>query len=238
MHLRGTTEKTLRSPNGDRRARGYGKPRLAPRARRRNLAWLLLGILLVAGFALAFAMTSLRVSARQPALALARDVPAGHVLQSGDLTVVNVAADASLALIPSSSESTVLGRPVAVPLAGGSLLTGAELGADVMPPSGSAVVGVALKAGQYPPELQPGDHVLIVTAGGAASAGGIRGSEAAALAQPISAVVVGVQLAPVDGSAAAVVSLQVPEAPAASLAVASSNGAISLVLVSAQGGGS
>ena len=238
MQLRGTTEKTVRFPDGDGRARGYGKPRVAPPARRRNLAWLLLGILLVAGCALAFAVTSLRVSARQPVLALARDVPAGHVLQSGDLTVVNVAADSSLALIPSSSQSTVLGQSVAVPLAVGSLLTRAELGADVMPPSGSAVVGVALKAGQYPPELAPGDHVLIVTAGGAATAGGVRGSEAAAVAQPILAVVVGVQSAPVDGSAAAVVSLQVPEAPAASIAVASSNGAISLVLVSAQGGGS
>src|SRR6266540_2952726 len=83
MQPRGTEEKTVRSPDGDGRSREYGKPRVAPPARRRNLAWLLLGILLVAGCALAFPVTSLRESARQTVFALARDVPAGHVLQSG-----------------------------------------------------------------------------------------------------------------------------------------------------------
>jgi hypothetical protein len=236
MQLRARTDKTIGSLDGDVRTR-ESRTRLAPPARRRSLPWLLLGILLVAGCALAFAVTSLRLSARHPVLALAQDVPAGHVLQTTDLTVVNVGADSSLALIPESSESTVIGRPAAVPLASGSLLTPSELGAGVTPPTGSAIVGVALKAGQYPPELAPGDHVLIVTMNQAASPGGLRGGGGTGATQTVAAIVVGVQAAPIDSSAADVVSLQISEADAAPIAVASANGAVSLVLVPAQGGG-
>jgi hypothetical protein len=195
---------------------------------------LLLGVLLVAGCALAFAMASVRLSGRQPVLELVRSVPAGHVLQSGDLQVVNVATDSNLALMPASSEPGVLGRPVALPLAGGTLLTEAELGAGRVPPSGSAVVGVALKAGQYPPELSPGDRVLVVT-----GAGSDTGASSSAGAAPtLDATVVGIQAAPADSSAATVVSLQVSEADAASVAAAGSGGDVSLVLISPQGGGS
>jgi hypothetical protein len=177
-------------------------------------------------------VTSLRLSGRQPVLALTRNVPAGHVLSSGDLRSVDVSAGASLALIPASSESTVLGRPVALPLAAGALLTTTEIGTGRIPPPGWAVVGVALKAGQYPPELAPGDRVLMVTASGT----GASGAGAVGTTPPTPATVVGVQAAPVDSQAAAVVSLQVSEADAQSVAIAAGNGAVSIVLVSQRGG--
>ncbi len=233
MQLRGVTEKTIPSSDGDKRARESQTPRLSAPARRRSLPWLMLGVLLVAGCALAFAVTSLRLSGRQPVLALARSVPAGHVLTSGDLQVVNVAADSNLALIPASSESSVLGQPAALPLVAGSLLTTAEVGTDRIPPAGWAVVGVALKAGQYPPEVSPGDRVMIVTTAGTGTTGG---TGPIGTAPPTTATVVGVQVAPVDSSAATVVSLQVPEADSAAVAAAASNGAVSLVLVSGRGG--
>jgi len=231
MQLRGTSERTIPSSDGDKRTREGQTPRLSAPARRRSLPWLMLGVLLVAGCALAFAVTSLRLSGRQPVLALARSVPAGHVLTSGDLQVVNVAADSNLALIPASSESSVLGQPAALPLVAGSLLTTAEVGTDRMPPAGWAVVGVALKAGQYPPEVAPGDRVMIVTTAGT---GG--GTAPTGTAPPTAATVVRVHVAPVDSSAATVVSLQVPEADSAAVAAAASNGAVSLVLVSGRGG--
>jgi hypothetical protein len=231
MQLRRVTEKPTESPDGDRRVRERATPRLAAPARRRSLPWLLLGILLVAGFALAFAVTSIRLSGRQPVLALTRSVPAGHLLSLGDLRVVNVSADAGVAVVPASSESSVLGRPVALPLAAGTLLTTTELGTGRIPPPGWAVVGVALKAGQYPPELAPGDRVLIVTAAG----NGASGTGAVGTAPPTPATVVGVEAAPVSSQAAAVVSLQVSEADAQSVAVAASNGAVSIVLVSQRG---
>ncbi len=234
MRLRGATEQATRSPDGDARAGERRATRVPARPRRRSLPWLLLGVLLVAGCALAFAMASVRLSGRQPVLELVRSVPAGHVLQSGDLQVVNVATDSNLGLMPAASEPSVLGRPVALPLAGGTLLTAAELGTGRVPPSGSAVVGVALKVGQYPPELSPGDRVLVVTA---ASSG--TGAASSAGTQPtLDATVVGIQAAPADSSVATVVSLQVSEADAASVAAAGSGGDVSLVLVSPQGGGS
>ncbi len=233
MRLRGATEQATRSPDGDARAREHRTTRLPPRSRRRSLPWLLLGVLLVAGCALAFALASVRLSGRQPVLALARSVTAGHVLQSGDLSIVNVATDSNLALIPASSEPGVLGRPVALPLAAGTLLTETELGTGMVPPAGSAVVGVALKAGQYPPELSPGDTVLIVTAAGT----GVGAASSSGTAPSMTATVVGIQVAPADSSAATVVSLQVSEADAPSVAAAGGSGDVSLVLVSAQGGG-
>jgi hypothetical protein len=153
------------------------------------------------------------------------------VLSPDDLREVDVAADPSLSLVLASAESSVLGRPVALPLPAGTLLTTADVGSGQVPPPGWAVVGVALKAGQYPPEVAPGDRVLIVTAGTGASGTGAVGT-----APPVPATVVGVQAAPVDSQAAAVVSLQVSEADAQSVAIAASNGAVSIVLVSQQGG--
>jgi hypothetical protein len=235
MQLRTRAEKQVRSLDGDVRAR-ESRPRLAPPSRRRSLPWLLLGILLVAGSALAFAVTSSRLSSRQPVLALAQDVPAGHVLESGDLSVVNVGADATLGLIPASSESSVLGRPAAMPLVAGSLLTDAELGGGVTPPFGTAVVGVALKSGQFPPEIAPGDHVLVVMAGGDGLTVGAAGRAAARTVEPISAMVVGVHAASVDSSAASVVSLQLAEGSAPSVALGSAQGTVSLILVSGEGG--
>ena len=56
-----------------------------------------------------------------------------------------------------------MGRAVALPLAAGTLLTETDLGPGADPPSGQAVVGLALKPGQYPPEVTAGDRVLVVT---------------------------------------------------------------------------
>jgi hypothetical protein len=53
----------------------------------------------------------------------------------------------------------------------------------------------------------------------------------------MTATVVGIQVAPADSSVATVVSLQVSEADAPSVAAAGGSGDVSLVLVSAQGGG-
>ncbi len=77
MRLREATERATRSPNGDGRAREHRATGVPARSRRRSLPWLLLGVLLVAGCALAFALASVRLSGRQPVLELVRSVPAG-----------------------------------------------------------------------------------------------------------------------------------------------------------------
>ena len=61
-------------------------------------------------------------------LVLTRSVDAGHVLVSSDLRSANVSAGGGVATVPATSEASVVGRTVAVPLAEGSLLNPEALG--------------------------------------------------------------------------------------------------------------
>ena len=95
-------------------------------------------------------------------------------------------------------------------------------------PLNKAVVGMALKPGQLPERLRPGDHVMVVrTAPAGAAATGADGDAAVLVrAATVSAVET---LA--DSSGTVVVSLTLEQADAPTVAGASSAGRISLVLV-------
>ncbi|MGP3769762.1 hypothetical protein ACTWJ8_02925 [Streptomyces sp. SDT5-1] len=54
------------------------------------------------------------------------------------------------------------GRPVAYSLPAGTLLTESVVGDAKVPPPGSAVAAVGLKAGQFPPGLRAGNLVMVV----------------------------------------------------------------------------
>jgi len=138
--------------------------RVAP-AGRRSLPWVLAGLLLVVVCALAFAVTSSRLGQRQAVLAIAHAVPAGHLVDHSDLAVVRVSVDPGLRPIAASAQATVVGRPAAVPLLPGTLLTEAALGAPSALRTGEAVVGLALKPGQFPPGLAAGARVLAAETG-------------------------------------------------------------------------
>ena len=64
--------------------------------RRRQVPWIVAGVLLVVGCALAFGVASVRASHGEDVLAVARSVPAGRVVQPGDLRVVKVTPTAGL----------------------------------------------------------------------------------------------------------------------------------------------
>ena len=192
--------------------------------RRRQMPWIVAGVLLVVGCALAFGVASVRASHGEQVLAVARAVPAGHVVQPGDLRVVKVTPTAGLDPVPAVSESSTIGRPTAVALVAGTLLTPADLGT----PSGGSgdVVAVALKAGAYPPSLGPGGRVDVVPVVGGSSSG-----SAPVLGQSgsIGAVVLSVDATPAGSSADAVVSLQVNPADADEVAALGAAGQIALV---------
>ena len=157
-------------------------------------------------------------------LALARSVPAGHVVQPGDLRVVKVTPTAGLDPVPAVSESSTVGRPAAVALVAGTLLTPADLGT----PSGGSgdVVAVALKAGAYPPSLGPGGRVDVVPVVGGSSSGS---TPVSGQSGSIGAVVLSVDATPAGSSADAVVSLQVNPADADEVAALAAAGQIALV---------
>src|SRR5687767_2746877 len=91
--------------------------------RRRSTPHIVLGALLVLACAVAFAVTALRVDPRTAVLALARSVPAGHILSAADLTVVRIVPDAALSVVAEGQQSSVVGRTVRLPVAASTLLS-------------------------------------------------------------------------------------------------------------------
>lgn len=98
-------------------------------------------------------------------VALAADLPAGHVVREGDLLAVPVPADA----VPDGAVTTpaaAVGRRLAGPARAGELVTDARLagpGLLVGAPPGSVAVGVPLPAASAG-LVAPGDAVLVLAA--------------------------------------------------------------------------
>lgn len=212
-----------------------GALRVAPATRRRSPAWIAGGVLLVLFCALAFAVGSTRLGARQAVLAVAHDMPVGQLVADSDLVVVRISVDSGLRPIPASARAGVVGRPAAVPLVAGTLLTDAELGAPSALPPGQAVIGVALKPGQFPPSLQAGARVLVADSGadnGAGATAQPAGGDAQGQIETVPAVVVGVTEPAADaGDPTTVVALQLAASSAPRLAAAGAAGRVVVVLL-------
>jgi hypothetical protein len=218
------TETTSTNGKGALSARRQGPAAPSAVQRHRQVPWIVAGVLLVVGCALAFGVASVRASHGEDVLALARSVPAGRVVQPGDLRVVKVTPTAGLDPVLALSESSTVGRPAAVDLVAGTLLTPADLGTR----SGGSgdVVAVALKAGAYPPSLGPGGRVDVVPVVGGSSSGS---APISVQSGSIGAVVLSVDATPAGSSADAVVSLQVNPADADEVAALAAAGQIALV---------
>lgn len=220
---------------GDRRkAPGGPDPateRAVARRRRRQMPLVVVGALLVVGCALAFADASLRVGGGGDVLVVAQPVAAGEVLTAGDLRGVRLSLPGGVATVPASEEQVVVGQPAAVPLAAGTVLTRADVGAGALVGASSDVVAVALKPGAYPPALAPGDRVEVVPV--PASSGAGSGPSAAAI--PLSAVVLALQAPSATSGSPAVVSLVVARADAAEVASLAAAGEVAIVQVGTAG---
>lgn len=188
--------------------------------RRRNTAHMLLGAVLVLVCAVAFAVTGLRVDPRSPVLALARPVPAGHVLTDGDLSVVRIVPDAALRTLAESGRATVVGRTVRLPLAANSLLSDDVLGPAAWPPAGQSVIAVAVKSGRAPAGLTAGARVLVLVVPTSSTN---SGADAPAPAQAQATVV---SVGAVDSGGASVVSLLMASAGAVRISGAAGDAAL------------
>jgi hypothetical protein len=195
--------------------------------RQRQVPLVVAGVLLVLGCALAFADASLQMGGHEQVLVLSQPLGAGQVLTAGDLRAAQLSAGSGVDVVPVSEEPTVLGRPAAVPLVAGALLTTSELGPAAPVGRGSDVVAVGLKPGAYPPELVPGEHVEVVAVGSPTGAT----APAPARAGEVAATLLAVQGAPAASGGPTVFSLQVPGAYAVEVASLAAQGDASLVLV-------
>ncbi|HEY4947157.1 MAG TPA: hypothetical protein VII19_04610, partial [Acidimicrobiales bacterium] len=150
--------------------------------------------------------------------------------------------------IPASSASLLAGKRAAVTIPAGSLLTLGDVTGSTPIAAGDAVVGMALKDGQFPSTgVESGDQVMIVqtaspgapltaTGTGAASQG-IGGSTSGVLVPLATVFNVGPPAASSTTSASLLVSVEVSTTLAAAVSTAASAGQVSLVLLPLGGGG-
>ncbi len=160
-----TATTTRSSNNGD--SMTAPPPSLGPAAgtgqRSRQLPWVALGVLLVAGSMLGFALWSVSQSTRTPVLVAANDIDAGTVITEADLDVVSVGADPGIALLEADQAGLVVGELARGPIPAGTPLSAELVSSVIAVPSGSVVVGAALSPGEYPTgTLQAGDLVQII----------------------------------------------------------------------------
>jgi hypothetical protein len=217
-----------------RRPAGPRPPGRAPRRpRRRSVPLAAGGVVLVVVCALVFAEGWLRAGDRQPVLALAQPVTAGQVITPGDLETARVSAAGPVSLVPASRQAEVAGSTAAVSMPAGTLLTGADIGTPP-PVKGQVRLGVALKPGQYPPDLAAGQDVDVLATPASGTTSSSSGSGAAL---PVGqAVVLSVSAASAaSGSGDTVVELQVPADAMPQVAAASAAGQIALATISAGG---
>lgn len=219
------------------RTRRHGDVRLPVREGSRGGAArrALVGVLLVALSVAAFVVIGGEREGRRELLVVARDVPAGRVLTVQDLRPVSVGAGAGVDVVAADAVDAVVGRVAVVPLVAGSLLAAGAVGdGSRVPPVGRAVVGAALKAGQYPPELARGDGVSVILTASAASGVDptVSAPSAGSPARSVPGLVVTVQgdEANPAGTGGVVVSLQVAEADAETVAEAAAAGRVALVV--------
>ncbi len=212
--------------SGARTAGARGRPL----ARRRQLPLVVVGVLLVIGGALAFADASLHLGSREEVLVVSEPLAAGQVITSSDLETVSVSTGSGLQVVPAGEEASVVGAPVAVPLVAGSLLTRAEVGVTAPVASGSDVVAVGLKAGQYPPDLAPGDRVQVVPVTSPSS------SSLTPAGSPVSATVLAVDVASVESDSPTVFSLEVSRSEADEVAALAAANEASLIQVGSGAG--
>ena len=217
-----------RTPNGvhvPRRALSRG----APLAKRRQLSVVFVGVFLVLAGALAFTDASLHLGSRENVLVTTKALAAGQLLTPNDLTTAAVSRGSGLSFVAAGEETTVVGRPLAVPVVAGVPITDTEVGAPSSVVAGSDVVAVLLKPGGFPPALAAGDHVEVVPV---APSGSLS---APTSTSPVRATVLSVGAAPENDDGSSVIGLQVSSTSAATVAQLAAAGEASLVQV---GGGS
>jgi hypothetical protein len=145
-----------------------GPLRLDTRRRRVQLVWLLAGVLLIAGSALAFGVVAQRLADRHPVVVLGRPLARGSVVTAADLAVAHVAADPGVALVPADQSRQLVGHVLLASLPAGSLLTTDLVGSTGLAVTpASRTIGLELEPGGYPtPALAAGDRVSVVLTSG------------------------------------------------------------------------
>ena len=177
----------------------------------RRLRYLVCSAIVAVGAVAAPAAGHLLSKPQPQVLKAMHTLSAGHVITPGDLAAVTGRQDGA-SLIPAGQASSLVGRQLRLEVPAGALLAPGDFGP--FPPTGMSVVPVAVKSGQYPPNLTGGDQVAVFPSPGANGAAAQIAAHAAATGR-----VVAVQAAG-DSSGTVVVMLETSTAQAPAIAQA------------------
>ena len=204
----------------DARARG-GLP-----TRQRRPGYVALALILILGTAALGMNLYSQAGKKTPVVVVVREIPAGHVIDRSDLSVVRVAGQVTA--IGAAHLDSVLGQTAAVDLLPNTLLQRAMVTTAGALAAGRSMVGVELKPGQLPADgLADGVTVQVLqlpSKDGAAGPG-------SALVLASAAQVYSSAPDP-SQSGGTLLTLLVPASAAAPIAAASNAGLVALVQVS------
>jgi SAF domain len=205
-----------------------GRPPMALAARRVQLPYLGLGILLMVVGAIVFGMWGTPSTATRPVVVAAHDIAAGSVIGRDDLRTARVSVDGDVSVIDAAQLDSVVGKRAATSIPSGGLLAAGSVREGPALATGEAIVSVLLAPGAAPvPDLQLGDHIAVVAA--ATSKTGSSGTPGVLATAEVVAVTPVRQGTAVSGSVS--VSLRVPTSAAAGIADAAAGQRVSLVLI-------
>jgi hypothetical protein len=135
----------------------------APRERKPALAFL--AVLLVAAGAAAAGLLVLKAGHKVAAIEITQSLGAGQQIPIGAMKEVEISADSGVNYVAWSDEAAVARVFAAVPIPAGTLLTVPMTAASNNLSTNDAQVGLSLKAGQAPANLQIGDKVQAFAVG-------------------------------------------------------------------------
>lgn len=135
------------------------RPPSASRERKPLLA--VLAVLLIAGGALGAYYLVTQNAKRVAAIEITKQISAGQKIPLSAMTQVQIAANSGVRYVPWSEASQVAQFYAGNAIPAGTLLNGAMVVRASNLTVGRDVVGLALKDGQLPDDLQIGDHVNI-----------------------------------------------------------------------------
>ena len=222
-----TTQRPTPPPAATNGAGLSSPSRVGAGAPRRSAPMALAGLTAVVLGALLFAGLYVGLDRRRSVLVVTRPVAAGALITAQDLDEAKASVSPSMAL-SAGRRRDVVGKAAATGLAPGSLLAPSQVGGTSALQRGEALVGLALKSGQFPAALRPGTRVQVVDVG--------RPSGTAEQTRPVvlsEAAVVTAVGRPEASNGTTSMSVSLPEREAAGVVAASAAGRASLVVLPA-----
>ncbi|MCX4882823.1 MULTISPECIES: hypothetical protein [unclassified Streptomyces] len=135
--------------------------RLPTPPRERKPALAALAVLLILVGALGATMLVLRAGDRVEVVKVTKEIQAGESVSDSDVTSVMVAADDGINYVKWSQLSSLKALKARSTIYKDTVVMGQMFAGGSSLPAGKAAVGVALKEGQYPADIKPGDVVAV-----------------------------------------------------------------------------